>query len=278
MQVAIVAGEGAPESIESSRTFKDLGLDSRAAVELRNRLRTATGLRLPAALLFDHPTPAALAERVLRELTGSKLERSPARVSKLHEEPIAIVGMSCRYPGAASFTAGALGARGRGRRRDLRRSRPIAGWDLDGLYDPDPDQPGTSYAREGGFVLDAADFDAAFFGIGPREALAMDPQQRLLLEASWEALEDAGIDPGVAAGQSDGRVRGRDVPATTAAASTAPRPPASRVTWGPAAPAALSPDESPTRFGLEGPAVSVDTACSSSLVALHWACQALRGG
>ena len=197
---------GLPETdrIDPDRAFQDLGFDSLTALELRNRLKTATGLALSPTLIFDYPTPTTVAghlrERVRGEVAVAP-ERVPARVGV--DEPVAVVGLGCRFPGGVDSPGGLWDLVVSG--GDVVSGFPgDRGWDVEGLFDPDPDAVGKSYTRWGGFLADAAGFDAGFFGIAPGEALAMDPQQRLLLEVSWEALEDAGIDPAGLRGSATG--------------------------------------------------------------------------
>ncbi len=271
--IATVLGNITPEAIDPDKAFQELGFDSLTAVEMRNRLKTATGLALSPTLIFDYPTPNGLANYIRTELAGvpQEIKHTPA-VRATGDDPIAIVGMSCRYPGGVDSPDDLWDMLAQG--RDVLSEFPgDRGWNLAGLFNPDPDVPGSCYTRTGGFVDGVADFDPVFFGVAPSEALAMDPQQRLFLELSWEALERAGIEPGGLRGSATGVFAG--VMTQGYGVSAAEAVEGFRLTG---QSSSVASGRVSYVLGLEGPAVSVDTACSSSLVALHMAVQSLRSG
>ena len=270
---AAVLGHDDPDAVQATRPFKELGFDSLTSVDFRNRLAAATGLRLPVSVVFDHPSPRRMVQTLYAELFGAQdtpaapvaataTATGPARRRAAADEPLAVLGMGCRFPGGVTSPEELwrLLADGRDGITGFPRNR---GWRVQD-------------AARGGFLDDVAGFDAGFFGITPREALTMDPQQRLLLETSWEAVERAGIDPTTLRGTRTGVYvgaaglgysllfpPGSEQLAGYAVTGTATSVVSGRVSY---------------VLGLEGPAVTVDTACSSSLVALHTAAQALRGG
>jgi acyl transferase domain-containing protein/NADPH:quinone reductase-like Zn-dependent oxidoreductase len=260
-----VLGHPDTRQVAADRTFKDLGFDSVTGLELCNRLSEATGRSLSASLIFDYPTPAELTRHLTALMFETALQAPSAVTAQVSTEPIAIVGMACRYPGGVQSPEDFwdLVAAGTDTISGFPNDR---GWNISGI----------DYAPVGGFLADAAGFDAAFFGVSPREAMAMDPQQRLMLEVSWEAIERSGTDPSTLRGSQTGVFAGvmsheygyllagatEDV-ADYALTGTSGSVVSGRVAYA---------------LGLEGPAVSVDTACSSSLVALHMACAALRAG
>ncbi|MFJ7260766.1 beta-ketoacyl synthase N-terminal-like domain-containing protein [Streptomyces globosus] len=285
-ELAAEVGGAALGAGDGGRSFRSAGLDSLGAVRLASGLGARTGLALSTTAVFDHPTPEQLARHLVALAAGAAdgpggaaadtARRAPtAGRGGGDDDPIAVVGIGCRFPGgiASPEDLWRLLAEGGETVGPFPADR---GWDLERLHHPDRGRAGTSYVRHGGFLDGATDFDAAFFGLSPREARAMDPQQRLLLETAWEALERAGIPPtalrGTAAGvfvglmSSDYAPRLEEAPElhdglllTGNASSVA----AGRISY---------------TLGLTGPALTVDTACSSSLVALHLARQALLRG
>ncbi|WP_437580044.1 type I polyketide synthase [Sorangium sp. So ce887] len=277
-QTAAVLGHADPSRLDPQRGFFDLGLDSLMSVELRRRLQKATGVKLPATITFDRPSPHKLAGflRDALPLGGaapSTDARPHAARADASNEPIAIVGVGLRLPGGVDDIDAFF--RLLADERDAVAPIPASRWDVDAVYDPDPEAKGKTYVRHAA-MLDRVDlFDAGFFGISPREARHVDPQHRLLLETAWQALEAATIIPAslrdsatgvfVGAGASDYAVlQGRaDDAEAYAAMGTAASFAAGRLAF---------------TLGLQGPALSIDTACSSSLVALHLACQSLRQG
>ncbi len=261
--LGLAAGQLSPD-----RAFAVQGMGSITAVEFAARLSEALGRDVPVALLFDHPTP--------RGLTAALAGRADTRVGvgTGPVAPIAVIGLSCRFPGGATDPEAFWQLLESG--RDAVGEVPAWRWSTDRWYDPDPAAPGRTVSRWGGFVDGLRDFDAAHFGVSPSEAASVDPQERLLLETSWEALERAGLDPRALAGSPTGvfvGLTGGEYQAQLL------QDPADLRGWSlmNATPSGVVGRLS-YALGLEGPNLALDTACSSSLVALHQACQALRAG
>lgn len=264
----------------------ELGMDSLLAVELRNRLNAATDRSLPATLTFEYPSVEAIGEFLAGELlaeepAAASIEAAQPRAAsptngerQLGPEPIAVIGVGCRLPGAVRHLFGLWGVLRAG--RDTIGEIPSSRWDVDAHYSSDRSIPGKMCTRRGAFVDGVDCFDTLFFGISPREAQSLDPQQRVLLEVAWEALEHAGqapdklrgSDTGVFIGVYGGDYSTRhlhsgaldnvDMYSGTGALNAAA---AGRLSY---------------VLGLEGPSMVVDTACSSSLVAAHVAMMSLR--
>ncbi|MGV0809588.1 type I polyketide synthase [Mycolicibacterium setense] len=266
---ATVLGHPEPNHLDLHTTFKELGVDSTTALELRRKIGHDTGLMLPTTLIFNNPTPRALSEHLCRQFDSAAAPVAPTAHTAPTDEPVAIVGMACRFPGNAD-SPHALWELVMGGIDAVANFPADRGWNLATVLGGDMPR---GHTPQGAFLHDAAGFDASFFGISPREAISMDPQQRILLEICWEALELAGIDPHDLHQTKTGIFTGTwaqpysntdsghcdDYALTGTATSVA----SGRVAY---------------TLGLQGPAITVDTACSSSLVAIHLACQSLRSG
>lgn len=275
-EVQAVLGDAAPTEFHGGWAWRRLGIYRDRASSVRRGLSGALGLRLPATLFFEHPTPEALAQFLWGELAGERPQvMAPRPAIRMDDDPIAIVGMACRYPGGVGSPEDLwkLVVNGVHAVSGFPADR---GWDDDRLRNPEPEAMGSSSVQQGGFIDGLAEFDPSFFGISPREATAMHPQQRLLLETSWEALERAGIDPVGLRGRYVGVFAGTFSPEYGPPLDAAPEKYKGLIMTG-GAPSVAAGRVSYV-FGFEGPAMSVDTACSASLVAIHLAAQSLRAG
>ena len=255
--------------VDADRPIADFGLGSMALVRLSAQLSALLGRELDPGLFFDHPTIALAGEAVHHQNPAPPVLARPRATST---DAVAVIAMGCRFPGGADDPQGLWQLLASG--TDAVAEVPAGRWDADGLYDPDPEAAGSTYTLRGGFLADIDRFDAAFFGVSPREAAAMDPQQRLLLQTCWETLERAGIVPGQLNGTSTDVYIGLYDSGYSAGVGLDQLN--GHVGTGSAA--SVASGRIAYTLGLQGPAVTVDTACSSSLVALHLAAQALRNG
>ena len=277
-EVARVLSLHKSSELPVDRPLVDLGMDSLLAIQIRNRISEKLKVSMPATLLFDYPTIEACANHVFTDILNLNVKDADSMQDpdiKVHtaKEPIAIIGMSGRFPGAPdieSFWSNLVNG------TDAITEVPQDRWDIDQWYDPDKDMAGKMYTRYGGFIDGIERFDANFFDISPREAVSIDPQQRLLLETTWEALENAGVtqksihnsNTGVYFGISSSEYQFKALKIAEridaySGLGTAHSAIAGRISYW---------------LGLKGPCLAIDTACSSSLVSVHTAVQALRNG
>jgi len=293
-RVARVLGLPPAEPIEPGRTLFDLGIDSLTALELRNLLEAGLGHRLRATLLFDYPTLEELRDHLVRDVLGaefaggespddsdhpgSRPRGRPPRKSadRPAAEPIAVIGIGCRFPGGADSPAAYWKLLSGG--VDAITEVPFYRWDVDAYYDPDPRKVDKLYTRSGGFLGPVEDFDADFFGISPREATSLDPQQRLLLETSWEALEDACLPADRLFGSETGVFLGISTLDNATNLRTFAPPEQIDAYYGTGNCMSGAAGRLSYHYGLKGPSIAVETACSSSLVAAHLACRSLQAG
>ncbi|WP_168188772.1 non-ribosomal peptide synthetase/type I polyketide synthase [Thermoflavimicrobium daqui] len=278
--VAKILAYSEVEDVDVSKPFKELGLDSLMAVELRNAISKWIEEKLPTSIVFDYPTVQEIAQylysKYLTVQEKKKKKSAPVRKSLSMQEPIAIVGMGCRFPGGVSTPEELWRLLLEG--KDAVTEVPHSRWDIDHFYDKDRNKPGTMYTRWGGFLEGIDQFEPEFFGISPREAISMDPQHRLLLETGWEALEDAGYSPEMLRESLTGVYVGLCSNDYIERALYSGDPTAIDAYAGTGTAHSIAAGRISYWLGLHGPSMAIDTACSSSLVSVHLAMQALRMG